>query len=182
MKNSKFPLPKKYWVYISIMAFAGIMWFVNIFLSNVITGDKEFSEYGKGDWIYVAFFIISEIVIGFLLFFFSVKAGKIGQKNEKQKEIYYEQFKYDGIKPGDYDYVWFNLCEDERAKILKQGNAFLLYVEAFDVRSESWNAVNTVSCYESIDDVKRALFYDFDFYCDENDAVFYEHEDEEFKS
>ena len=64
--------------------------------------------------------------------------------------------------------------------ILKQNNVFLLYVEEFDVKSEIWNLVNTISCLDSIEAVKKSLYYDFDFYCDEN-TTFNEYGDKIFR-
>lgn len=180
MKKSKFPLPPQYWIYLSLCVIMAILLFVNIFVTNAITGEKEFYEFSSNDWHHFILFIISELLIGFLMFLFGTKAGKFARQVDKQKKNYYEQSKYDGIEPGDYDYVWFDFSGEERAKILKQDDVFLLYVEAFDVRSEIWTPVNTVSCFESIDAVKKSLYYDFDFYCDEN-ALLDEHGDEVFK-
>ena len=158
-----------------------IILFVNIFVTAAIINDKEIYEFPSYDWHYFIFFIISELLIGLLMFFFGTKAGKIMRQVDKQKDKQkYEQFKYAGVEPGDYDYVWFDFSGEERAKVLKQDDVFLLYVEAFDVRSEIWTSVNTVSCFDSIDAVKKSLFYDFDFYCDEN-ALLDEHGDEMFR-
>lgn len=180
MKNQKFPLPTKYWIYVSLCAVMMVLLFVNIFVCAAITGGKELHEFGHSDWIHFAFFVISELLMGVLMFFFAIRAGRILNQKDIQKKTYYEQFKYDGIEPGEYDYVWFDFSGNARAKILKQGNSYLLYVEEFDEHSENWIPVNTVSCFDSIDDAKKSLFYDFDFYCDEN-TTFDKHGDEEFK-
>ena len=42
MRNTKFPLPKKYWMYVILCAALGILLFVYIFITNGITGEKEF--------------------------------------------------------------------------------------------------------------------------------------------
>lgn len=180
MKKSKFPLPTKYWILISLCGVMAVLLFVNIFASDHITGGKEFHEFSSDDWRSFALFLLSEVLIGLLMFLFGRSAGKIARQVNTQKRTYYEQLRYDGILPGEYDEVWFDFSGEERAKIRKQEQAFLLYVEAFDIRSETWNPVNTVSCFDSIDDVKKALYYDFDFYCSEN-ATIDEHGDETFQ-
>lgn len=43
-----------------------------------------------------------------------------------------------------------------------------------------WQDFDSVSVYDSLEELKKALYFDFDFYCDEN-AELDEHGDEEFK-
>lgn len=180
MKNAKFPLPKKYWIYVFLAAVFAVLLFVNIFVTNGLTGEKEFWDFIAKDWFYFAAFLLTEIIIGFLMFFFSVQAGKMANNNQRQITKYYEQFRYSGIKPGDYTYIWFDYSGDERALILKDEDAFRLYIEEFDKKSEEWRAVNAVSIYSSMDEIRKALFYEFDFFCEEN-AEMDEHGDEVFK-
>ena len=108
------------------------------------------------------------------------RAGKLSSNRQKQIENYFEGFRYTGIKPGDYDYIWFDFSGTERAKIAKMNDVFYLYVEAFDCETETWDAVNTVSVYDSLEDVRKTLFYEFDFFCEENAAID-KHGDEVFK-
>lgn len=84
MKNQKFPLPSKYWIYVSLCAVMMVLLFVNIFVSDAITGDKEFYEYDHSDWISFAFFVISELLMGVLMFFFGIRAGRILNQNGTQ--------------------------------------------------------------------------------------------------
>ena len=88
--------------------------------------------------------------------------------------------KFSGIKPGDYDYIWFDFDMTERALILKQGEIYKLNVQEYDERTDDWNSVNSVSMYDDLNKLKYALFYEFDFFCEEN-AELDEHGDEMFK-
>lgn len=180
MKKAEFPFPKKYWIYVSVSGVFAILLFVNIFVTDGLTGEKEFGDFSQQDWCYFALFLLTEIVIALFMFLFAVKAGKLSVNRQKQIEHYFEGFRYIGIKPGDYDYVWFDFSGTERAKIAKLNDVFYLYIEAFDRKTETWNAVNTVRVSDSLEAVRKILFYEFDFFCEENAAID-EHGDEIFK-
>ena len=96
----------------------------------------------------------------------------LGQKNiKKQRELFAEKWETDkflGIKPGDYDFVWFDFDMTERALILKQGNVYKLYVQEYNEQTGMWDSVDSVSVYDDLSKLKYALFYEFDFFCDEN--------------
>lgn len=180
MKNTRFPLPKKYWMYIKALVALGVILFANIFIMVGLTEGKELRRFTQQDWLYFAIFLIIEIVIALLMFLFAIKAGKLSAARKKQMEQYFELFKYAGIGPGEYDHVWFDCSGVERAKIVKIGDAFHLYVEDFDQRTLDWTPANTVSVFKSMEEVKRALFYEFDFFCEEN-AIADEHGNAVFK-
>lgn len=44
-------------------------------------------------------------------------------------------------------------------------------VESFDSKTESWNPVNTVSVFSTLAEIKKSLFYEFDFFCEENTVL-----------
>ena len=180
MKKAEFPFPKKYWIYVSVCGVFAILLFVNIFVTDSLTGEKELWDFSQQDWCYFALFLLTEIVIALFMFLFAVKAGKLSVNRQKQIEHYFEGFRYIGIKPVDYDYVWFDFSGTKRAKIAKLNDVFYLYIEAFDRKTETWNAVNTVSVSDSLEDVRKILFYEFDFFCEEYAAID-EHGDEVFK-
>lgn len=180
MKKGKLPLPPKYWVYLFAFGVLAVLLFVNIFATDGLTGEKEFWDFSQQVWCYFVLFLLTEIVIALFMFLFGVKAGKLSANRQEQIEHYFEGFRYIGIKPGDYDYVWFDFSGTGRAKIAKLNDVFYLYVEAFDRKTETWNAVNTVSVSDSLEDVRKTLFYEFDFFCEANAAID-EHGNEVFK-
>ena len=124
MKKAEFLFPKKYWIYVSVCGVFAILLFVNIFVTDGLTGEKEFWYFSQQDWCYFALFLLTEIVIALFMFLFAVKAGKLSLNRQKQIELYFEDFRYIGIKPGDYDYVWFDFSGTERAKIAKLNDVF----------------------------------------------------------
>ena len=180
MRSTKFPLPKEYWMYIILCAALGILLFVNIFITDGITGEKEFWDFTQQDWYHFALFLLTEVLIILLMAFGAIKAGKLVNKQEKQVKQYFDQFKYAGTKPGDYDNIWFDFSGDERARIVKLSDVYYLYVESFNYKTESWDPVNNASVFHSLAEIKKVLFYEFDFFCEEN-AVLDRHGDEIFR-
>lgn len=83
MKNTKFPLLKKYLIYISIVVLLIILSVVNIFLTVKATGGKELLDFIGLDWQYFIIFLLSEIVMVLLMFFFAKKAGNIYKKSQE---------------------------------------------------------------------------------------------------
>ena len=69
MGKTKFPLPKKYWMYVVLCAALGILLFVNIFITDGITGEKEFWDFTKQDWYHFALFLLTEFLIILLMAF-----------------------------------------------------------------------------------------------------------------
>ena len=164
MKN-KTPHPERYF-YVSLICL--ILLFCNFYRTDSWTGDKPFSEFVGRDWQLFAIFMIEEIIIVCVMLLFWI----LGQKNIKKLKTSlakkWKTNKFLGIKPGDYDYVWFNFANTERALILKQDNQFKLYVQEYDEHTGSWESFSGVSVYDSLEAVKKALFYECDFYCEEN--------------
>ena len=164
MKN-KSPHPERYF-YVSLICL--ILLFLNFYRTDNWTGDKPFSEFAGRDWQLFAVFLIEEFIIICVMVVFWL----LGQKSiKKQRELFakkWETDKFLGIKPGDYDYVWFDFSNTERALILKQGDQFKLYVQEYDEHMGNWDNLDGVSVYDSLEAVKKALFYECDFYCEEN--------------
>ena len=164
MKN-KSPHPERYF-YVSLICL--ILLFLNFYRTDNWTGDKPFSEFVGQDWQLFAIFLIEEFIIICVMVVFWL----LGQKSiKKQRELFakkWETDKFLGIKPGDYDYVWFDFSNTERALILKQGDQFKLYVQEYDEHMGNWENLDGLSVYDSIEAVKEALFYECDFYCEEN--------------
>lgn len=140
----------------------------NVFRTDGWTGDTPFSEFKQKEWFLFAIFMFEELVMVFLMFIFSVLAGKISEKRNQEIREDWERNKYADIKPGDYDYVWIDFSQCERALILKQDEMYKLYVDDYDEHSGNWQNLNQVSIYDSLEELKRALFFEFDFYCEEN--------------
>ena len=164
MKN-KLPHPERYY-YVSLICL--ILLFLNYYRTDGWTGDKPFSEFAERDWQLLAIFLIEELIIISVMVIFWL----LGNKNTKKRTaIFIEQWervKYSGIKHGDYNYVWFDFSNMERALILQQGNQFMLYIQKYDDHTGIWGNSYGVSIYDSLDAVKRALYYEYEFYCDEN--------------
>ena len=157
-----------------------ILLFCNYFRTDSWTGDKAFSKFAQRDWQLFAVFMIEEIIITCAMILFWV----LGQKKIKKQIVSHannwEIDQYSGINPGDYDYVWFDFSNTDRALILKQGDQFKLYVQEYEEHTGNWESFSGVSVYDSLQAVKKALFYEYDFYCEENTELD-KHGDEVYK-
>ena len=178
--NRRFPFPKRYWVYLIVVLLCSVLLIGNIYLTDSWTGDKPFSEFSQYDWRLFFVFILEEIAIAGVLFLFAFLGSRINKKRNSEITAQLEKDKYSGIKPGDYDYVWFDFSNTERALILEQGNQFVLYVQDYNEYTGNWETIGNVSIYDSLVAVKKALFYKCDFYCEEN-AELDKHGDEIYK-
>ncbi len=178
--NKRFPFPKRYWVYLIIILICSILLIGNIYRTDGWTGDKPFSEFLQHDWQLLAIFLVEELIIVGAMFLFVILACKISKKRNAKITEQWETDKYLGIKPGDYDYVWFDFANTERALILKQGEQIKLYVEEYEEHTGNWKNLDGISVYDSLEEVKKALFYECDFYCEENSELD-KHGDEIYK-
>lgn len=152
----------------------------NIYRMDGWTGDKPFSEFSQHDWRLFFIFFIEEIIIIGVMLLFAHLCFKINRNRDKEIVDQWETDKYSGIKPGDYDYVWFDFANTERALILKQGNTFRMNVQEYNYHTGDWESVGMTSVYDNLEAVKKALFYECDFYCEEN-AELDKHGDEIYK-
>ena len=165
--NKRF-FPKRYWVYLIVVLLCSVLLIGNIYRTDSWTGDKPFSEFSQYDWRLFFVFILEETAIAGVLFLFAFLGFRINKKRDSEITAQLEKDKYSGIKLADYDYVWFDFTNTERALILKQGTQFKLYVQEYDERTGNWESNSGVSVYDSLEEVKKALFYECDFYCEEN--------------
>lgn len=178
--GKRFPYPKRYWIYLIVIFICSVLLFVNIYLTDSLTGDKPFSEFSQRDWRLFFIFLIEEIIILGVMSLCAYLGFRISKNRDKEILAQWETDKYSGIEPGDYDYVWFDFANTDRALILKQGDTFRLYVQEYDCHTGNWESLGMISIYDNLEAIKEALFYEYDFYCDEN-AELDKHGDEIYK-
>lgn len=178
--NGRFPHPKRYWIYMGIILVCAILLFLNIFRVDARIGEKAFWEFAKQDWQLFIAFLIEELIIAGIIFLFSVMAGRISIKRNKDIVAQREKVKFLGIEPSEYDYIWFDFSYTERALILKQEGKFKLCVDEYCDGSENWKCVSEACIYDDLSTLKKALFYEFDFFCEEN-AELDKHGDEIYR-
>jgi len=175
--NKKFAFPKRFWVFLCLTFVLAFLLIGNVFRTNSWTGDKPFSEFTQNDWKLFLIFVLEEVIILAVIILFALLLSKISKIKTMRQ---WQSDKFLGINREDYDYVWFDFAMTERALISKQGDAYNLTVHEYDERTGHWESLNDVNSFDDLINLKRALFYDFDFYCEEN-AVLYKHGDEVFK-
>ena len=157
-------------MYCVLMLLSFLFAFLNALRTDGWTGDKDLWDYSKSDWILTAIIACEEILLLSIGILFCVLACRIGTKVNTTRSNYYEARKLQDIEQvnSEFDYVWLDFSGFERALIKESNGTFLLTVQDFDEKTENWTSIGSVSVYPTLDDVKRSLFYDCDFYCDEN--------------
>lgn len=181
MKNTEFNLPKKYWFYFANVILFGIISIVNIFVFDYLTGEKEFRDYNASDIKLNLIFLGTELMYWAIAAFFALKGRTMIRKNTLLQLNYWFDSMYTGIQPDDYDHVWFDAQDEQRALILNQDSSWQLHVEKFNYSLARWEAVNTVSVFDSLETLKKALYSEFAFYCYENSFYSGADEDEDEK-
>ena len=180
MPYQKFPLPKRFWFYLACFIVLPFLLILDFFIVGEHIGDPERYEFTMQDWSWIIIGLLVGAVIAALIHFSLRQVKKFNAQQEEQIQTYLDQFKYAGISPDDYDFIWIHFDGLTRAVIQKSGDCYHLHLEEFNCKTELWEADHDVRVYPSISDLKRALFYDYDFYCEEN-TVFDRHGEEIFK-
>ena len=180
MRRPKYPLPRRYWLYAALSVALAALLFVNVFVFDRWTGERELRAYERADWLRAGAFLLAEAALFILMLLFAQRAGKLFRRNSAQNAQHAEQFRLAGIRPGEYACVWFDIEGGRRALVAEREGTYRLCVEEFEARAEEWRAVSGVSVFSSLPEVKRALFFDYGFACKEN-AVLDAHGDVVFR-
>ena len=167
MSKKTIPLPTSFWVYLSLTVLCCVLMFVNIRVVIALTGGKELTDFNTDERRIFRCFLIAEALTVVLCFFFAWKSGRLLKAG---REAHFAQFRYTGIAPEDDLILWYDFSGYERAQIRERNGLFHLQVEEFDEKylDGTWRLITVDSIYASLDDVKKALFFDYDFYCEEN--------------
>lgn len=160
--------PKRYWIYIAGIIVLAILLFVNIFVTNCLTESKMIRDFAKQDWLYFTVFLLIELALLLALCFFSYRAGKIYVKQQEESRNYYNNFRFEGIRPEARDSVWFSFEGNERARFDKLPEGYYLRIDRFNYKTESWYQTEAIRNLKSLKEIKETLFYEFDFFCEEN--------------
>lgn len=168
MKTS--PFPKRLWFYATAMVCGPVLLYLNFLRTDSWTGDKPFSEFAQRDWMLFGIFLAEELVILLLTALFWILYLRLVNKLNAARIAQWEQTKYAGIRPGDYDYVWFDIGGARRALIVEQKGQYHLSIEHYCDQSENWSIAFEI-VYDDFDALKAALFYDFGFICVETTAT-----------
>ncbi len=146
IKKFKFPVSKRYWVYLTISIMLFVLAFILIYTMNPMIS-------------------IVSLPVELLGFYFFIKSEKIYRKSIVQRQIdYYSKFKYVSIKPEDYDHIWFNYIHSERLLINVKDGKYLVYWQAFDCNDERWiEQIPEGEWYDSWEELKLDWIEDYGF-------------------
>ena len=76
MRRPKYPLPRRYWLYVGLIVTLGALLFVNIFVFDHWTGERELWAYERADWLLTGAFLLAEAALSLLALFFRAKGGE----------------------------------------------------------------------------------------------------------
>ena len=148
------------WICILLLA-------LNFLRTDDWTGDKEFYEFDQRDWTLFYIFLAEEGLIIIAVVIVTCILSKRLKATEEKRFNELEALKYADVRPGDYDFIWFDFRCSMRAFILIQ-EGFKLYVEKYDPKSKTWVSVGSRAQYETMDQLKKALYDDYRFFGAEN--------------
>ena len=143
----------------------------NFLITDICTEDKAFSEFEQRDWNIFIAFLCEEFLLISASVICAVVCGRITKKRNRALAAAWERNKFEGISPTDYNYIWFNSFCDERALITEKDGKYALHLDMYDSETEKWNYDKEIRLFDSLQNVIKYLFYDCDFYCDENTEI-----------
>ncbi len=171
MPYKKFPRPRRFWFYLACFIVLFFLLILDFFIVGKHIGNPEQYEFTMQDWSWIIIGVLGGAVISALIHFSLRQVDKFNAQQQEQIQTYLDQFKYSGISPDDYDFLWIDFGGLTRAVIRKSGDCYHLHLEEFNYKTELWEPVPGVSVYSSMEELKRALFDDFDFCCEENSIL-----------
>ena len=87
---------------------------------------------------------------------------------KEQCEQAFAPFRYVGIHPDEYAFVWFDCARKARARITRLDSGCRAYVDAFDWQTERWTPRGAVEG-DTLEDIQDALRNRSRFLCEEGD-------------
>ena len=75
---------------------------------------------------------------------------------------------------------WFDFTGIQRATVTRKGETFFLRLDVFHCKTGEWQVVAAGNAFASIAEIREELFYEYDFWCEEN-AITYNKGEVAFK-
>lgn len=164
MKRKSSSFPAAYWVYLCLFCLFAVLLMANIFVTDALTGEKDFSLYQKRDWLYFVLFLLAELLIGGLMYLFAAKACKFSAERNRQMRRRFHELRDFDLRPEEFERVWFDEAGYLRAKVRRDGDGFSLMIDRFSFKTETWMLLEPTSIHASLEDAKDYLIEN-DFFC-----------------
>ena len=159
--------PRKSYIYMALGTLCAALLFGNILATDHWTAETPFREFSRREWRLFFLFLLSEAAIGALLCLCAFRLSRITAARKEQFEQAFAPFRYAGIHPDEYAFVWFDCSGKARARITRLDNGYCAHVDAFDWQTERWTPCGAVEG-DTLEDVQDALRHRFRFLCEEN--------------
>lgn len=63
---------------------------------------------------------------------------------------------------------WFDFTGIQRATVTRKGETFFLRLDVFHCKTGEWQVVVAGNAFASMAEIREELFYEYDFWCEEN--------------
>lgn len=145
----------------------GIVLLFNICRISWVLDGRRFWAFSADDWLSFWRFVVEELGLLAVMFTLIRLARKMSSLSEAKDGEEWEKIRFEGIYIDDYEFIWFDYDQVERALVKKNENGYVLSVHAFNEIESEWIRFDEET-YDSLDALKTALFYDYDFYFEGN--------------
>ena len=168
-EKGKIFLSAQYWVCLALI-YALALLIANVFLTDGWTGDKPFREYDEQDWGLFVLFLLMEGSIGFLMVYVAAKCAKMVARMNQQIASCCKTC-HAPLAPDEcLAAEWFDFTGIQRATVTRR-NIFLR-LDVFHCKTGEWQVVAAGNAFASIAEIREALFYEYDFWCEENASTY----------
>ena len=139
-------------------SFVGIM-FLLIWITVILTDEKEMHEFTQYDWTIFITFIVSEVFVFIAIMFFANKCGRLNLEiNEKKSMLKKEILRNESLPTGNLLNVYMDCDYTTRVVIFGYPNAEAVYF-IVQVIDEKYNLITTYSSkvFSNIEEIKPML-------------------------
>lgn len=172
MKKTKFFYPARYWICLALIFVLSALLIANVFLTDAWTGDKPFREYDEQDWGLFVLFLLMEGAIALLMVYVAVKGAKMVARMNQQIASYCKTC-HAPLAPDEcLAAEWFDFTGIQRATVTRKGETFFLRLDVFHCKTGEWQVVAAGNAFASMAEIREVLFYEYDFWCEENASTY----------
>ncbi len=155
---------KVYWRNLTATISFMLLAVITIVITVILTGSRDMSDFTKTDWSIWSIFLITELTLWALAFFFAGRCGKVWKQENAYKLSILEKHKRTGLSMyGEHEQVVFDYQATRRAVAFKDGDSYSVTIEWFDSENLRWYAVDHEDGLESLDAVREFLENEQDF-------------------
>lgn len=156
--------PKAYWGNLSAAVFLVALSFLAIAVTVCLTGSRDMADFTEHDWRIWGSFLLSEIGLWGLAFFFAARCGRLRQHPDTAELAALKKYKNVGLNCyPQYENLFFSSKGLRRAVVFRTEDAFAVTIESFDRDHLGWLPLEHKEAFASVADVVHFLSRERDF-------------------